>query len=114
MGDAPVHLEVAGYGSKVFGELGEVKIKVGRVELHSCKKDGFLVSMLIVEEDVAVVAEDEIGDGGNDSFAVGAGDEKDGGVGHGGLPVQPIFTFADFCGSALCGEANRYSTSTIG
>jgi hypothetical protein len=38
--------------------------------------------MLIGEQDVAVVAKDEFGDGGNDSFAVGTGDEKDGGVLH--------------------------------
>jgi hypothetical protein len=84
MGEPPVHLEVVRDGSKVLGKLGKIKIKVGRVELHSCKKEiGFGISMLIVEQDVAVVAKDEIGNGGNDSFAVGAGDEKDGGVVHG-------------------------------
>jgi hypothetical protein len=83
VGEPPVHLEVAGNGSEALGKLGQVKIKVRRVELDSGqKKIGFLVSVLIGEQDVAVVAKDKIGNRGDDSFAVGAGDEKDGGVGH--------------------------------
>src|ERR1700690_2860177 len=82
-GKAPVHLEFAGDGSKVVGKLAEIKIKAGRVELHARKKQvGFFVPVLVVEQDVAIMAKDEIGNRGNDSFAVGAGDEKDGGVMH--------------------------------
>jgi len=38
--------------------------------------------MLVIEKNVAAVAEDELGDGGNHAFAVGAGNEKNGGVVH--------------------------------
>jgi hypothetical protein len=38
--------------------------------------------MLIGEQDVAIVAKDEIGDRGDDALAVGARNEKDGGVMH--------------------------------
>ena len=55
VGEAPVHLEVAGDGSKVFGKLSQVKIKVRRVELDPRQKEvGCLISMLIGEKDVAV------------------------------------------------------------
>ena len=81
--EPPFHLEVAGDGSKAFGKVGKVKIKICRIELNPRQKEiGFLVSMLIGEQDVAVVAEDEFGNRGDDPFAVGAGDQEDGGVMH--------------------------------
>ena len=46
--------------------------------------------MLIGEEDVAVVAENEFRNRGDDAFAVGAGDEKDGGVVHKRLLIQSV------------------------
>ena len=64
-------------------KLGQVKIKICRIELNSRKKEiGFLVSMLIGEQDVAAVAKDEFGDRRDNPFAVGTGDEEDGGVVH--------------------------------
>jgi hypothetical protein len=83
VGEPPAHLEVAGYGSKFFLKTSQVKIEVCRVKLNSSKKKiRFLIPMLIVEKYVAVMAEDEIGDRCNNSLAVGAGDEKNGGVLH--------------------------------
>jgi hypothetical protein len=38
--------------------------------------------MLVREEDIAVVLENEIGNRGDHTFAVGAGDQKNGGVVH--------------------------------
>jgi hypothetical protein len=81
--EPPVYLEVAGDESKSIGKLGKVKIEICRVELYPGQKEiGFLLSMLIGEQDVAVVAKDKFSNRGNDAFAVGAGDEKDGGVVH--------------------------------
>src|SRR5437899_13106568 len=83
VGEPPVHLELAGDWSKSLGKLGKVKIKICRIELHARqKKIGFLISMLIGEQDVAVVAKDEFSDRCDHPFAVGAGDEADGGAGH--------------------------------
>src|SRR5271169_208282 len=85
MGEPPVHLKVAGDGSEALGKLSKGKIKIGGIELDSRQKEiGFLVSMLVGEQDVAVVAKDEVGNRGDDSFAVGAVDEKDGGSLHKG------------------------------
>jgi hypothetical protein len=79
MGKAPVHLEIAGDCSKSLVELSKVKIEIRRIELYARqKKIGFLVSMLIGEQDVAVVAENEIGNRSDDAFTVRTGDEKDG------------------------------------
>ena len=82
-GEPPVHLEVAGDGSEALGKLGKIKIKIGRVELDPRKEEiGCLVSVLIVEENVAAVTKDEFGNRSDHALAVGAGDEKDGGHGH--------------------------------
>jgi len=83
VGKPPVHLEVAGEESKLFGKAAEVEIEVRRVELNPREeKIGRLVAVLVIEQDVAIVAEDEFGNRSHDTFAVGTGDEKDGGVLH--------------------------------
>jgi hypothetical protein len=112
VGESLGHLEVVGDGSKALGKLGKVKIKICRIELDARKKEiGFLVSMLIGEEDVAVVAKDEFGDRGNDAFAVGAGDEKDGGVVHRKLLIQSVSPVG-LC--ALCGSQSSLPRRTPG
>ena len=56
MGESPVHLEVAGDGSKALGKLGKVKIKICRIELDPQEEEiRFLVPVLIGKKDVAVV-----------------------------------------------------------
>ena len=83
-GETPIHLEVAGDGGEVGGEVGERECEVGDVELDAGEEEaGGLVAVLVIGENVAVVFEDEVGDGGDDAFGVGTGDEKDGGVVHG-------------------------------
>ncbi len=83
MGEPPVHLEVAGDGSKALGKLGQVKSEICRVELDPQEEEiRFLVPVLIGTKDVAVVAIDEVGHRGHNPFAVGAGDEKDSGGVH--------------------------------
>ncbi len=89
--EPPVHLEVASDGSKSIGKLGKVKIEICRVELYPGQKEiGFLVSMLIGEQDVAIVAKDKFSNRGDHTFAVGARDEEDGGVTHKRLLIQSV------------------------
>jgi len=83
MGEAPVHLELAGDGCEALGELRNIEIKVAGVELDPGEEEiGGFVSMLVIEKNVAAVTEDEIGDGRDHALAVGTGDEQDGGVAH--------------------------------
>ncbi len=75
VGDSPVHFEVPGYRSEAAGKLGEIEGEVCRVEFDACQKEiRFFVSVLIGEEDVAVVPKNEIGNGSDDAFPVRAGD----------------------------------------
>jgi hypothetical protein len=82
-GEPPLHLKVAGDGSEPLRKLGKIKIKFCRIELNPRQKEiRCLVSMLVIEKNVPAVPEDEIGNRSNHAFAVGAGNEKDGGVVH--------------------------------
>src|SRR5258708_23493692 len=82
--------------------MRKVKIKMCGVELDRREKEiGFLVCMLIGEEDVAVVAEDEFGNRRDDAFAVRAGDEKDVRVVHKRLLIQPVSPVIPRCTSTL-------------
>jgi hypothetical protein len=68
----------------VPAEVSEVDIKVFGIELDTHEEEsGLFVGMFVGMEDVAIMAVDEIGDGGDFAFLVGAGDEQDGGVLHG-------------------------------
>jgi len=84
----PVHLELFGDGSEMFGEIGEVFISEIDVEIFGIELDahqeeaGFFIGVFVGVEDVAAAAVDEVGDGGDFAFLVGAGDEEDGGVLH--------------------------------
>src|ERR1022692_3226124 len=85
----PVPLKLFGDGREMFGEVGEVFIGEIDVEVFGIELDahqekaGFFVGVFIGVQDVAVVTVDEVGDGGDFAFAVGAGDEEDGGGFHG-------------------------------
>ena len=77
MCEPPVHFEVACNGGETFRELTEIAIEIGRVEFNTGEeKIRLLVAMFIGEEDVAVVPENEFGNGSDDSFSVGTGDEQ--------------------------------------
>jgi hypothetical protein len=74
MGEPPIHLEFAGNRLEALGELRQVKIKIGRIELDTRqKKIRFLISMLIGEKDVSVVAKNEFGNRSDHTFAIGTG-----------------------------------------
>ena len=85
----PLHLELFGNGREVLAEVGEtfiteIDVEVFGIELHPHKEQaGFLVCVFVGVQDVAVMAVDEIGNGGDFSLAVGTTDQEDGGVLHG-------------------------------
>ena len=72
----------------MFGKVGEmyiseIDVEVFGIELNTHQEEsGFFVGVLVGVQDVAAVSVDEVGDGGDFAFAVGAGDEEDGGVLH--------------------------------
>ena len=86
-----------------LGDRGELAVAVvaGEVEPGQVPLDpheeqaAFGVLVLVGVEDVGVVPEQEVGDGGGDALAVGAVDEQDAGAGHrntqvaGGRGVEP-------------------------
>src|SRR5580700_545383 len=92
---APLHLKLFGDGREMFGEVGEVfigevvlsdivlreiEVEVFGIELDAHQEEsGFFVGVLVSMQDVAAVAVDEVGDGGDFAFGVGTGDEEDGG-----------------------------------
>jgi hypothetical protein len=83
MGEPPIHLEFAGNRLEALGELRQVKIKIGRIELDTRqKKIRFLISMLIGEKDISVVAKNEFGNRSDHTFAIRTGDQEDGGIMH--------------------------------
>jgi hypothetical protein len=83
VGEAPLHLKIAGDEREVFSKLRQVEVEIFRIKLDACKEEiGGFVSVLIGEKNVAVVLEDKICDGGDNAFAVRARDEKDGGLLH--------------------------------
>ena len=66
-----MHGEFFGDGGKVSGEVGKVKGELRGIKLDAHEKEaGFGVTMLIGVDDVPVVAEDEVGDGGHQAPAV--------------------------------------------
>ena len=53
-------------GSKAVGNLGQVKIEFRGIEFDARQKEiGCLVSMFIIEQDVASMAKDEVGNRGD-------------------------------------------------
>ncbi len=84
LGQTPFHAELIGNRIELFGEFPEWQIKTIWIELHAHKEPcRFGVGVLVGVEDVAAVPKDEVGDGGDQSFLVGATDEEDGTGSHG-------------------------------
>src|SRR6202041_783918 len=80
-GETPVHLVVAGHGREALGKLRKVEREAVEIELNAREEQiRFLVSVLVVREDIGIVAENEVGNGSDHALAVGAGDKKDGGI----------------------------------
>src|ERR1700722_6282014 len=81
--NAPGHLKLACERSKTNVKFRKRETEVGDVELNAGQEEIRLgISVLIVGEDVAVIFEDEVSDRGNDTFAVGTGNEKNSGGVH--------------------------------
>src|SRR5271169_3570097 len=67
--------------SEVF--IGEIDVEVFGIELDTHQEEtGLFVGVFVGVQDVAVVAVDEVGDGGDFAFGVGTTDEQDSGVLH--------------------------------
>jgi hypothetical protein len=91
VGETPVHLKFGGDGGETLGKFREVKIEFRGIELDAGeKKIRCFVSVLVGEQDVAVVLKNEIGNGRDHALAVGTGDEEDGGVVHKIRLVSPV------------------------
>ena len=105
----PVHLELFGDGREVVGEVVQRNIEVSWIELDAHEEEvGFGVAVLVGVQDVAVVAEDEIGDGRDQAFAVGTGQQQDGGVLH--VEIRnSVVSSVQLC--ALCGYCPFASAS---
>jgi hypothetical protein len=55
--------------------LSQINVEVFGIELDAHEEEsGFFVGMFVGVQDVAAVAVDEVGDGGDFTFGVGAGD----------------------------------------
>src|ERR1700674_3120791 len=79
----PLHLEVVGDRSEVPGEVRQVDVKLGRIKFHAHQEQvRFIIGVLVSVQDVSVMAEDKIGDRGNDALAVGTTNQKYSGVLH--------------------------------
>ena len=61
--------------------MRSINVEIFGIELDAHQEEaGFFVGVFVGVQDVAAVAVDEVGDGGDFAFGVGATDEKDGGV----------------------------------
>jgi hypothetical protein len=92
-GEAPVHAELLGQwgeGSMKACFIAE-KIVGGELDAHE-EESKLHVLMLVGVEDVGVVLMNkEVGDGGDETFAVGAVNEENGGTGHGVGLIRAFF-----------------------
>jgi hypothetical protein len=84
-GEAPVHLQLLGKRGKGSMEVRFVAMGIVGGELDAHEKEAKLdILMLVGVEDVGVVlVNEEVGDGGDEAFTIGAVDEKNSGLGHG-------------------------------
>ena len=61
----------------------EIDVEIFGIEFDAHQEEaGFFVGVFVGVQNVAAVAVDEVGDGGDFAFGVRAGDEEDGGVFH--------------------------------
>ena len=70
--------------------VGKINVEILRVELDAHQeKSGLFVGVFVCVQNVAAVAVDEVGDGRDFAFGVGAGDEEDGAILHADCVEQP-------------------------
>jgi hypothetical protein len=92
-GEAPVHLELLGERGEGGAEVRFIAMGVVGGELDTHEEEAELdVLMLVGIEDVRVaLLHEKVGDGGDETFTVGAVDEKNGGLGHGVALIRAFF-----------------------
>ena len=77
MRQSPFHLEFCGNRREVLTEVGEVNVEIFGIELHAHQEEsGLFVGMFVGVQDVAVVAEDEVGNGRDFALCVGATNQE--------------------------------------
>jgi hypothetical protein len=83
VGDTPLHLKTLRNRRKSLRKVLQFQIEAFEMPFHTHEKAlEFVVGVLVCVQNVAVVAEDEITDGGDEAFLVGAGDQENGVVFH--------------------------------
>jgi hypothetical protein len=85
--DTPAHLKAFANDCELVGEVVEAEVEPSEVPLDAHQEQAALgVLVLVRVQDVGVVSIQELGDGGDNPFAVGAVDQQDAGLRHGALP----------------------------
>jgi hypothetical protein len=79
--DAPVHLQADGEMGELFPEVIDRKVIERPFDAHK-EEASLVVLMLVGVNDVGAVLVQDAGDGGDETFAVGTGDEQNGGILH--------------------------------
>ena len=74
-GQAPAHLEFSGDGREALREVVWLDGKTLQIPFDAAEEQGWFGGLVLIGvEDVSIVLEDEIGDGGYDAFLVRAFD----------------------------------------
>jgi len=74
--EMPFHSEAVGDGIELLGKFAEGKVEASGIEFDPHEEPlGVCVGVLVSVKDIAPVSEDEIGDGSDQAFLVGATDE---------------------------------------
>ena len=94
LGEAPGHAEAGGDGAEGSGELGQIEVEIRQIPFHPHQKQLQLgVLMLVGVQDVGIVLQQKIGNRRDQPFLVGAGNQQDGGMTHGGSPAGQVMVF---------------------
>jgi len=79
VGEPPLHLELFSHWGKMAREISEVDVKFGGIKFHPHQeKIRLVIAMLIGVQNVAAVAEYELGNRGDYAFLIGARQQQDG------------------------------------
>ncbi len=82
-------------GSNAAAKSGQIEVEIRQVPFHPHQEQFQLgVLMLVGVQDVGIVQQQKVGDGGDQTLLVGAGNQQDGGMAHGGSPANREWIFA--------------------
>ena len=91
-GEPPDHPEAVRDGSESRGEVGQIEAEVRQFPFHPHQEQFQLgILMLVGMQDIGVVRQQKIGDGGDQPSLVGAGNQQDGGMTHGRTGKDAVF-----------------------